>query len=302
MTVATPSRRPCSLLSQIVIEPGTHADYAMLAQYHYRAGRPGGIRAIYRARCGRETVGVIVYAAPALMLRIRDHVLGREFRPEGQSTRKLSARAINQKIETISRVIVSPTYRGIGLGVRLVAETLRARPVDIIESSAVMGAVNPYFKRAGMEEHVASPSWYTTRILAAIRAAGISERTIASTSEMRRRIAALAPAARRVLERELREYDKRWLKGRTRSRSVPTVEGGLRRAASNCLLQPRYYLWLRSGPATTSAPEPVPRPPARTAGPPGEKARPAGRRRTPADRTKGSAGSEAALCPAPSAT
>jgi len=57
---------------------------------------------------------------------------------------------INEETARISRVVIHPKFRGIGLGEHLVRETLSRSGVRVIEALAVMAKYNPFFERAGM--------------------------------------------------------------------------------------------------------------------------------------------------------
>jgi hypothetical protein len=49
-------------------------------------------------------------------------------------------------------VIIHPKYRTIGLGIKLVKETLPLAPTRYVETLAVMAKYNPFFEKAGMEK------------------------------------------------------------------------------------------------------------------------------------------------------
>jgi hypothetical protein len=66
-------------------------------------------------------------------------------------------RELNQKLSIISRVVVHPKYRTIGLGHRLVKETLEHAGTPYVETVAVMAKYNPFFERAGMQKIAESP-------------------------------------------------------------------------------------------------------------------------------------------------
>jgi ABC-type ATPase with predicted acetyltransferase domain len=59
-------------------------------------------------------------------------------------------REINKRLSTISRVVVHPKYRTIGLGVKLIKETLGLVGTEFIEMPAVMAKYNPFAEKAGM--------------------------------------------------------------------------------------------------------------------------------------------------------
>ncbi len=60
------------------------------------------------------------------------------------------ARLINDEIARISRVIIHPKFRGIGLGEFLVKQTLPLAKAKVVEVLAVMARYNSFFERAGM--------------------------------------------------------------------------------------------------------------------------------------------------------
>ena len=63
---------------------------------------------------------------------------------------KMSMKELNQKLSVISRVIVQPKYRTIGLGTKLVKDTLPLAGTEYVEMSAVMAKYNPFAEKAGM--------------------------------------------------------------------------------------------------------------------------------------------------------
>jgi predicted GNAT family acetyltransferase len=60
------------------------------------------------------------------------------------------AQLINDEIARISRVVIHPKFRGIGLGAFLVKETLHKVDAKVVEVLAVMARYNPFFEKAGM--------------------------------------------------------------------------------------------------------------------------------------------------------
>jgi len=130
-----------SLTKEIRIEEGTRSDYALLASFHYRSHQIGIVRKIFRAVRGDEVAGVIVYCYPGMTVAGRLKVLP-----------KMSVKDLNQKLSVIMLVVVHPKYRTIGLGQRLVRETLPLVDTPYVETIAVMAKYNPFFQRAGMQK------------------------------------------------------------------------------------------------------------------------------------------------------
>ncbi|MGB9842532.1 MAG: hypothetical protein ACPLKZ_07470 [Candidatus Bathyarchaeales archaeon] len=65
---------------------------------------------------------------------------------------KMSMKELNEKLSTISRVVVHPKYRTIGLGAQLVKETLPLAGTLYVEMPAVMAKYNPFAEKAGMQK------------------------------------------------------------------------------------------------------------------------------------------------------
>jgi hypothetical protein len=64
---------------------------------------------------------------------------------------------LNDKLSIISRVVVHPKYRTIGLGVKLVKETLAKAGTPYMEMPAVMAKYNPFAEKAGMKKITEQP-------------------------------------------------------------------------------------------------------------------------------------------------
>lgn len=66
--------------------------------------------------------------------------------------RRIPVQELNEKFALISRVVLHPKYRSIGLGVRLVKETLPLVDRPYVEMIAVMAMYNPFAEKAGMQK------------------------------------------------------------------------------------------------------------------------------------------------------
>jgi len=61
-----------------------------------------------------------------------------------------SLKELNKDLVWISRVVLHPKYRSIGLGALLVKQTLQLVDRRYVETIAVMAKYNPFFEKAGM--------------------------------------------------------------------------------------------------------------------------------------------------------
>jgi len=128
------------------IEEGSFEDWRKLARFHYRSHKVAGPGKIFRLMRGDELCGVIVYSYPPPICFGRKFVLP-----------KMCWKEINEKSSVISRVVVHPKYRTIGLGAKLVKETLLLVGTPYVEMPAVMAKYNPFAEKAGMRKIAEQP-------------------------------------------------------------------------------------------------------------------------------------------------
>src|SRR3989337_1844994 len=128
------SAAECSLTKEMVIEGGYLSDWRVLSGFHYRSHNAGASREVYRLRRGDELCGVIVYTYPPPGCGGRRLVL----------PGRLSMKGLNLGLSTISRIVIHPKYRSIGLGAKLIRETLPRVGTPCVEMIAVMAKYNPF--------------------------------------------------------------------------------------------------------------------------------------------------------------
>jgi len=249
-----PQRR-CSLLRGIRIERGTRADWRALAPLHYRSHQAGAVTDVFRMvyRDGslapaRETLaGVIVYSRSPLSLAARNRATGGRYRIGG--SQGLSAgRLINRELRIISRVVIVPNWRGLGLASRLVAETMPQVGTPYVEALAAMGSVHPFFERAGMTTYRQLPSRDGERLRAAFEAVGIDRCARRSAEALDAALAALKPGDRCVAEREIERWARSYLAAKNHRTNRPDRRRVLELVARHLDATPVYYLWRRPEP------------------------------------------------------
>lgn len=134
--------RPISLEKEIRLDRDTREDYGVLEDFHHLEDL-GASQYLYKFSYRSEVVAVISYAMPFFQVSLRNHMFP-EFRG------RYKADAVNRDIIRISRVIVHPKYRGIGVGAKIVRETMPLMDRRIVETIAAMPKYNPSFEKAGM--------------------------------------------------------------------------------------------------------------------------------------------------------
>jgi energy-coupling factor transporter ATP-binding protein EcfA2 len=115
-----------------------------LAFFHYRGHKVGGPREILFAYDPVEDrdVGVVVGTVPPFENANRAALTDKAYVRNPQ--------LVNRDIIIISRVVVLPKYRSIGLGQELVRRFLDQTAYPYVETLAEMAKTNPFFEKAGM--------------------------------------------------------------------------------------------------------------------------------------------------------
>ena len=155
----------------MTIQQGTKTDYKALSQFHYRTSRLPPSRKIFTLKRKDELCGVIVYSYPPPITFGRTRVW------------RGNIHQLQQEISTISRVVIHPKYRSIGLGAKLIAETLSQAGTPCVETVAVMAKYNPFFEKAGMQRIAESkPSTHLSHALQELEQLGFDTALMASTN------------------------------------------------------------------------------------------------------------------------
>jgi len=239
---------------RVIITRGDWTAWRRLAHWHYRSHRTppptqiwvAHIRhadAVTRWHGHRDRVhlaGVLVVSHPHPLSRARNIATRNRY---GNLRPKEHHPAIDADFRVISRVVVDPTYRGLGLSVRLVRTALDHHETPYIESYATMGRVMPMMERAGMTRYdIAAPN-HDARLTAALRAHGLTLTDLARPPAEILRRAALHPPPRLSILDELAIWWRAEHPGHPDdpTPSDPTII--LIDARSAVPARPIYYLW-----------------------------------------------------------
>jgi len=240
------------LTDQLHLEPGSLTDYHHLAPFHYRSAVPGAVTAVFRLvhhaptiagrylhrRDETTTVGVLLRSLPALSCRLRDIATQGRY---GALARRDAAVMLNREIRTISRVVIDPRWRGLGLAVRLVRHALHHPETMCTEALAAMGRVHPFFERAGMTRYDRPPLPHHARLLDALDRLALPPYTLAATDLFMRQLRAADASAQRWFEHELRHWHRAAFHTPRRALAALLLPDLLRAARDRLLSQPVYY-------------------------------------------------------------
>ncbi len=231
----------CSVTENIEITNGCLDDYKQLAKYHYRSSKLRCFAAIFKmlARIGNRKipVGVIVYSMPTAGLELRNVALGNIFSGFDRSTQLA---LINKNIRRISRVVIEPRFRSLGLASRLVRETLPMLQMPVIEALAVMGKVNPFFEKAGMTRFEAKTPARCVQMLEAFDAVGIEKDELINAEKLHKKIEKLTQRKKVFTARQIRQF----LMSYGGNRNLQNDKEQMAFVISKLGTRPIYYVWL----------------------------------------------------------
>jgi tRNA(Met) C34 N-acetyltransferase TmcA len=106
---------------------------------------------------------------------------------------KMSMKEMNQKLSSISRVVVHPKYRTVGLGSKLIQDTLPLAGTQYVEMSAVMAKYNPFAEKAGMTRvAIQDPPREALKVLEVLKKLGFNEELLASSRHVNEKLEAFS--------------------------------------------------------------------------------------------------------------
>lgn len=194
--------RASALLRGVLIRPGTISDYHALARFHYIPGTPAAFVRVLcaelmcevpacwgmgtspgRVPANRLLLGVLGISMPVLNSRLRPLAWPGRYRT---GDRRADALRINRELRTISRVIIDPRVRGIGLAARLVREYLADPQTPATEGIAAMGQFCPFMLAGGMRQYQLAPLAHESRFADALAAMGVGPVDVLADAGCRR--------------------------------------------------------------------------------------------------------------------
>jgi GNAT superfamily N-acetyltransferase len=234
------------------LRAGSLADYHALAAFHYRDAPPATASRVLMIEHATVTaadrfhlrdpqprcVAVLVESMPMLNAAMRDVALARRYGAIRSMRRRASL--INAELRCISRVVVHPQYRGLGLAVKLVRHALATATTCYTEAFAAMGHINPFFEHAGMRAYHRAPHCHDQRLVDALARVGITPADLAMMTTTLATIDAMSPRDQQWLSLELRRWFRTAFRGK--STIADDLTPILTAARKRLFCPPVYYL------------------------------------------------------------
>jgi hypothetical protein len=234
----------CTIKKYLKIVPATIADYKPLSRFHYRNCRTGPIAAVYKIIDTHPMrseidpiVGVIIYSMPACSVQLRNMATKGLFTKLGPAA---NMQLLNNNIRTISRIVIEPRYRALGLAYELVQKTMPLLNMPYIEALAVMGKVNPFFERAGMMRYEAPQSARCIQLAQALSAVGIEQSDLVDMERTHNILHSLGGKQKMFIEKQITYFLTAY------GRRIKNLPDSIRRTEffiSRLSDRPVYYLW-----------------------------------------------------------
>ncbi len=186
------------------LETAAREDVVRMSKLHYRSSGVFPYAAAWKL-CHKTLlgdsfrtypIGIITCGMPLLNCAARHQATGDFFRiPD----KRLRLERLNRYVRRISRLIIDPRFRGLGLAAHLVRQTMPLLNVPMVEAISVLGAMGRFFERAQMRRFEVPPQPKAIALAETLLAAGIPEILWTDAVEVWTQFCQLPPSQRNPL-------------------------------------------------------------------------------------------------------
>lgn len=138
----------CTLLSHVDVYRGSRAHWERVKHLHYAAGNPATFRDVFVARFKPtgEVIGVVVFSYPDLHSAARNIATGKDYQLNRSSG---VASKINSDFARLSRLVIHPEWRCIGVARTLLNASIPTLDVKFVECTTALGRYNSFLSGVG---------------------------------------------------------------------------------------------------------------------------------------------------------
>lgn len=143
--------KDCELLEECTVEKGATYDWLALKPLHYAAGSPATVHSIWVAKHPeiKGPAGVVVVSYPDLHSAARN--LATDSTYKNVQDRRV-ATVLNREVAKISRIVICPQLRGIGLACRMLEFVVPRLGAKYVECVTSMSRWSRFLERVGFRE------------------------------------------------------------------------------------------------------------------------------------------------------
>ena len=245
-----PTRPECTVLEELTYRQGTMADWRPLKPLHYLAGDPATIHSVHVMEHPdlSAPAAVALFSWPELNSAVRALITGKAY---AMPNKQHAAARVNREIVKLSRIVVTPELRGLGIAQRLVYKAIEAIMPRWVECSTTMGPYTSFLSSIGFRELPANPSDPEARLIDYLTSLDVQPRDATSGALLSDWIDALSVRQRRHARRLVWRFFHHFvLNRRTHAKPPknvpnPTCTGwtnAMDLAATRVFGRPVYYL------------------------------------------------------------
>lgn len=141
----------CDLIDQVTISKGTTSDWLQLKPLHYAAGNPATVHSVWSAFHPeiKGPAGVVVVSYPDLHSAARN--LATDAKYQNVKDRRV-ATVLNREVVKLSRIVICPQLRGIGLAGAMLEHVVSSCGARYIECVTSMSRWSRFLERVGFRE------------------------------------------------------------------------------------------------------------------------------------------------------
>lgn len=239
-----------SVLSDVEVTEGTHADWRALKHLHYASGDPATAAEIYTARLANDPApaAVAILSFPDLHSGARNLATADAYKIAGA---RANAQRLNREVRRLSRIVVRPEFRGCGLARMLVAEAAARTPAKWLECTTALGPYTQFLARSGFTHVPQHQSTAEAALMDWIDQGHIDPRALADPDAFAAACDALSVRKRREARRLIwRHFHHYVLYRRTRKRAPKQVPAPSDRAwaeafsvaSKRAVAKPEYWV------------------------------------------------------------
>lgn len=147
----------CSVLDELEYRRGDHDDWCQLRHLHYAAGEPATVHSyhVLTHPLIDHPAAVAILSYPDLHSAARNLATDNAYSIAGS---RKAAQRLNREVLKLSRIVVTPELRGVGLAHRLILAALGSVDARYVESVTAMGRFSRFLERVGFREVPQTPA------------------------------------------------------------------------------------------------------------------------------------------------